>query len=105
MSQWKANKSQQENEGIQREVNKFKSNTLVSTEMDKVDETSPLHPNLLLGRVTEVEDNYAKIVTKFGIISKYISTTVLIKCPQTRVNFYHTKQITFSSACKMAINQ
>ena len=86
-------------------MNKFKSNNFVSTEINKVDETSPLHPNLLLGRVTEVEDNYAKIVTKFGIISKYISTTVLNKCPQTRVNFHHTKQITFSSACKMAINQ
>lgn len=72
-------------------MNKFKSNNLVSTEIDKVDETSPLHPNLLLGRVTEVEDNYAKIVTKFGIILKYISTTVLNisttvlnKCLQTR---------------------
>ena len=49
-------------------LDKFKSNDFVSIKIDKDDKISPLHPNLLLGKVTEVENNYTKIVTKFGII-------------------------------------
>ena len=86
-------------------VDKFKINNFVSIKIDKVDKTSPLHPNLLLGKVTEVENDYTKIVTKSGIISMFISTTRLNKCTQTSVNFDYTKEITFSSACKMAVNQ
>ena len=41
----------------------FKIDEFVSIKLDKVDKTSPLHPNVLLGRVTEVDKNYAKIVT------------------------------------------
>ena len=61
-------------------VEDFKIDEFVSIKTDKVDKTSPLHPNVLLGKVTEVVDNYAKIVTKFGIISTYISTSRLSKC-------------------------
>ena len=89
-------------------VDKFKIDDFVSIKIDKVDKTSPLHPNLLLGKVTEVENNnyyYTKIVTEFGIISTYISTTGLNKGTQTSVNFDYTKKITFSSSCKMAVNQ
>lgn len=86
-------------------VDRFKIDDFVCIKIDKVDKSSPLHPNVLLGKVTEVENNYAKIVTKFGIISTYISTSRLNKCTQTSVNFDYTKQITFSSACKMAVNQ
>ena len=86
-------------------VERFKIDDFVCIKIDKVDKSSPLHPNVLLGKVTEVENNYAKIVTKFGIISTYISTRRLNKCTQTSVNFDYTKQITFSSACKMAVNQ
>ena len=73
--------------------------------IDKVDKFSPLHPNVLLGKVTEVEKNYAKIVPKFGFISTYNSTSRLNKCAQTSINFNYTKQVTFSSACKMAVSQ
>lgn len=58
-------------------VEDFKIDEFVSIKIDKVDKTSPLHPNVLLGKVTEVDDNYAKIVTKFGIISTYVSTSRL----------------------------
>lgn len=44
-------------------VEDFKIYEFVSIKIDKVDKTSPLHPNVLLGRVTEVDKNYAKIVT------------------------------------------
>ena len=87
-------------------VDKFKIDNFIPIKIDKVDKTPPLHPNLLLGKVTEIENNnYTKIVTKFGIISTYVSTTRLNKCTQTSVNFDYTKEITFSSACKMAVNQ
>ena len=83
----------------------FKIDEFVSIRIDKVDKTSPLHPNVLLGKVTEVDGNYAKIVTKCGIFSTYISTSRLKKCTQTSVTFNYSKEITFSAACKMAVNQ
>ena len=86
-------------------VEDFKIDEFVSIKIDKVDKTSPLHPNVLLRKVTEVDDNYAEIVTKFGIISTYISTSRLNKCTQTSVTFDYSKEITFSAACKMAVNQ
>lgn len=86
-------------------VEDFKIDEFVSIKIDRVDKTSPLHPNLLLGKVTEVVDNYAKIVANFGIISTYISTSRLNKCTQTSVTFDYSKEITFSAACKMAVNQ
>ena len=88
-------------------VDRFKIDDFICIKIDKVDKSSPLHPNVLLGKVMEVEKNYAKIhvVTKFGIISTYISTSRLNKCTQTSVNFDYTKQIPFSTACKMAVNQ
>ena len=86
-------------------VDRFKIDDFICIKIDQVDKSSPLHPNVLLGKVMEVEKNYAKIVTKFGIISTYISTSRLNKCTQTSVNFDYTKQISFSTACKMAVNQ
>ena len=38
-------------------VDKFKIKDFVSIEINKVDKTSPLHPNLLLGKVKEVEND------------------------------------------------
>ena len=45
-------------------VDKFKIDDFVFIKTDKVDKTSPLHPNLLLGKVIEVENNYTKIELK-----------------------------------------
>ena len=42
-----------------------------------VDKTSPLHPNVLIGKVLQVENNYTKVVTRHGIISTSISTNRL----------------------------
>ena len=86
-------------------VDRFKIDDFVCIKIDKVDKSSPLHPNVLLGKVMEVEKNYATIVIKFGIISTSISTSRLNKCTQTSVSFDDTKQISFSSARKMAVNQ
>ena len=49
-------------------LKQFHIDDFISIKIDKVDEQSPLHPNVLLGKVMELENNYAKIVTEFGII-------------------------------------
>ena len=66
-------------------VDRFKIDDFVCIKIDKVDKSSPLHPNVLLGKITEIEKNFAKIVTKFGIILTYISMSRLNKCTQTRL--------------------
>lgn len=82
----------------------FKPDDIVAIKIDKVDKTSPLHPNVLIGKVLLVENNYAKVVTSHGIISTSISTNRLNKCTATNNVFDYSKEIAFSSACKQAIN-
>ena len=52
----------------------FSTGDHVSIKIDKVDKTSPLHPNVLIGKIIVVEDDYAKVVTKFGKVNTSIST-------------------------------
>ena len=54
---------------------KFHVDEYVSITIDPVDKMSPLHPNVLIGKITEVENDCAKIVTKFLRLKTYISTT------------------------------
>ena len=100
--QQKYNKKMKESRG---RVNKFKIGDFVVIKIDKVDKTSPLHSNVLLGIVIEVQESYSKVVTKFGVISTYNSTNRLNKCTETSVQFDYNNTITFSSACKKAISQ
>ena len=58
----------------------FKVEDYVTIKIDKVDKTTPLHPNVILGKIINMENDYAKVVTTFGIISTYISTNRLNKC-------------------------
>ena len=37
-----------------------------SIKIDKVDKPSPFYPNMLLGKITELENHYARVVTRFG---------------------------------------
>ena len=46
----------------------FKIDDMVAIKIDRVDKTSPVHPNMLLGKIMEIRKNYAKIVTPQGII-------------------------------------
>ena len=82
----------------------FKVNDTVAIKIDKVDKTSPLHPNALIGKVLQVENNYTKVVTRHGIISTFISTNRLNKCTATNNVFDYSKEIAFSSACKKEMN-
>ena len=83
----------------------FKVEDYVTIKIDKVDKTTPLHPNVILGKIINMENDYAKVVTTFGKISTYISTNRLNKCTRTNVLFDYTKEIPFSTASKQAINQ
>ena len=48
---------------------KFKVGDFVSIEIDRVDKTSPLHSNLLLGKIEEVVNSYVRVVTKYRRIN------------------------------------
>ena len=76
----------------------YKVGDCVSIEIDKVDKTSPLHPNVLLGTVTQLDGTYAKVVTAFGVLSTLISFNRLNKCTDVDINFDYSKEITFSVA-------
>ena len=45
----------------------FKIDDMVAIKIDIVDKTSPVHPNMLLGKIMEIRKDYAKIVTPQGI--------------------------------------
>ena len=63
---------------------KFHVDEYVSIKIDSADKFSPLHPNVLIGKkITEVENDYTKLVTKFGRLKTYISTNRLNKCTAT----------------------
>ena len=76
----------------------------VSIKIDKVDKT-PLHPNVLIGEILAFENDYAKVACKFGIISTLISPARLVKCQATNIVISKDKNITFTKACKLAMNQ
>ena len=82
----------------------FKVEDYVTIKIDKVDKATPLHSNVILGKII-MENDYAKVVTMFGVISTYISTNRLNKCTRTNVLFDYTKETPFSTASKQAINQ
>ena len=76
----------------------------VTIKIDKVDKT-PLHPNVLIGELLAFENDYAKVACKFGIISTLISPARLVKCQATNIVINKDKNITFTKACKLAMNQ
>ena len=76
----------------------------VSIEIDPVDKT-PFHPNVLMGEIVAFENEYAKGACKFGLISTLISPARLVKCQATNMQISKDKVITFTKACKMAIDQ
>ena len=41
----------------------------VALKINREDKETPLHPNVLLAQIVELEGNYAKIIAKLGFIS------------------------------------
>lgn len=93
---------QQSEKKSAKKCNQFKVGDVVSIKIDRVDKTSLFHPNMLLGKVTELENQYARVVAKFGRIQTLISPTRLNLCTATNISLDYTKEITFTSACKQA---
>ena len=81
---------------------KFKVGDMVSIKINRVDKTTPLHPNLLLGKITVFQNTYAKVVTQFGVISTLIVSTRFDSCTATNVKLDYTKELSFSAACTKA---
>ena len=82
----------------------YKVDDMVSIKIDRVDKKSPFHPNLLLGKVLEIENNYVKVVTPFGRIKGFIAPSRLFPCTATNVKLHYEKEISFTGACKLAEN-
>ena len=91
--------------GTRKRGPKFHVDEFVSIKIDPVDKISPLHPNVLIGKITEVENDYAKIVTKFLRLKTYISTNRLNKCTAKNIQLEFGTEITFSAACRKAAEQ
>ena len=72
-----------------RKKRSFKVDDYVTIKIDKVDKTTRPHPNTILDKITiaidlEESGNCAKVVTKFGKKSPYVSRNRLNKCTKTR---------------------
>ena len=80
----------------------YNINEVVSIKIDKVDKSSPLHPNVLIGKIISVQNTYATVVTMYGKIDTQIAFNRLNKCSDTNVKFDYSKEIKFSPACKKA---
>ena len=81
---------------------KFKVGDTVSIKTNRVDKTTPLHPNFLLGKITAFQNTYAKVVTQFGVISTLIASNRLDSFTTTNVKLDYTKELSFLAACKKA---
>ena len=75
----------------------FKIDDMIAIKIDRVDKTSPVHPNMLLGRIMEIRKNYAKIFTPQGIIKGFISFSKLIPCTSRNVTVDYCKLKKFHS--------
>ena len=82
----------------------YKIDDMVSFKIDRVDKKSPFHPNLLLGKVLEIENDYVKVVTPFGHIKGFIAPSRLFPCTATNVKLDYEKEISFTGVRKLAEN-
>ena len=65
---------------------------MVSIKTDKVDKKTPMHPNMLMGKITATGNGYAKVVTLFGVIQGGIASR-LQPCTATGVKLNYGKEI------------
>ena len=63
------------NKKAKKKCSELKVGHVVSIKNGGVDKAAPFHPNMLLGNITEIENNYARVVTKSGKIHYLISPT------------------------------
>ena len=66
----KQNKYNEKMKPTRPSVKKFQVNDYVCV---KIDKSTALHPNVLFGKIVDMENTYARVATKFGLISTLIS--------------------------------
>ena len=73
---------------LSRKKQEVKGDDYVSIKIDKVDKTTPRHPNTIPGKIIDLKENgnYAKVVAKVGKDSTYVTTNRLNKCTKTNVH-------------------
>lgn len=82
---------------------KFTVADMVAVKIDKVDKTSQLRPNMLLGKKTSIEESgFVQIVTQYWKINTLISPSRLYPCSATTVQLNYSTEISFTAACKKA---
>ena len=64
----KQNKCNEKMKSARRNVKKFEFNDYDCVKIDKIDKSTALHPNVLFGKIVEMENAYARIATKFGLM-------------------------------------
>ena len=74
----------------------------VAVKIPRPDKVTSLHPNMLIGQVTDISGEYVKMVTKLGLIKGWISFGRLTKCSNTfsKDELDYTREIAFSAACR-----
>ena len=80
---------------VEKEVQNFTLMNMCQLKLIQWTKFHPLHPNVIIGKITEVENDYAKIVTKFGRLKTYISTNRLNKCTATNIQLDFSTEITW----------
>ena len=67
----------------------YKIDDMVAIKIDRVDKTSPVHPNMLLRKIMEIRKDYAKIVTPQGSIKFICLHFEECDTPLLQRNFVH----------------
>lgn len=83
----------------------FKVDDYAIIKIDKVYKTTLLRPNAILGKIIHLENDYTKVVTKFGVIFTSTATNRLNKYTRTNITFDYAKETTFSAVSKQPIYQ
>ena len=86
---------------------KFKVSDMVAVKIDKVDKTTPFHPNMLLGKIIEIEDTgCVKIVTQYGIVNTLISESNVTLDYNTKFHLlqHARKQVNFNLSFFVNLN-
>ena len=59
---------QQSKKKADKKCSQFKVRDVISIKINKVNNMTPFTPNMLIGKITEIENHYAQVLTRFGKI-------------------------------------
>ena len=68
---------------------RYKIDDMVAIKIDRVDKTSPVHPEMLLRKIMEIRKDYSKIVTPQGSIKIICLHFEECDSPLLQRNFFH----------------